>query len=448
MNVKFDAPQHGYDSRETGAVMRNRLADRVGCHQLRNGSNIYLLENHANQTVDLMGFLEGGMFKEPSSQTGISNLCVSMLDRGTVNYTHSDLSEALESNGALLSFHLTPEMMTFRVRCLAEDFAMLLQILGETLSTPTFPADQLKLVKEDARSGLREAAYDTFFKAYERCAGLLLGDEHPYAREPLGTLENIERFSRDEIAAYHRDYLLGAPLQIAIVGDIDPDDTLALLEKHLGSLPVSGGEVTAGALRESGVARSPGTLSREHIAIADKEQVDIVFARPGVARCERRFDAYGLANFIFGGSFVSRLNKQLRDNEGLTYGAQSAIVSGLHPGFWYSYIGVAASDVERAVAGTLREMKHFAADGITADELETARLHLTGSFPIRLETNRVVAAVLLNGIRIGLGLDYIDTYFDRVAAITKDEVDAAGRDLFNADDLVIVSSGNGSGKMD
>lgn len=450
----IDSPQHGNSAGaaggagNSGTISRSRLADRIGRYRLSNGSPIYLLENHSNQTVDLMGYLEGGLFNETAEEQGIANLCVAMLDRGTTRYDHDALSHALESNGAMLSYHLTPEVITFRIRCLSEDFALLIDILGETLRAPTFPEEELRLVKEDARAGLREAAFDTFFRSYECCAARLLSQAHPYAREPLGTAINIDRFSREDVAAYHQRRILGTPLQLAIVGDIDQTATLALLEKHLGGLTSNGPDAASRSLSEAGVARSPGKIYREHIPIADKEQVDIMFGRPGIARSDRRFDAYGLANFIFGGTFVSRLNKQLRDNEGLTYGAQSALVSGLHPGFWYAYVGVGADDVEQAVTGTLREMKTIGTDGITPAELETARLHLTGSFPIRLETNRVVAAVLLNGMRIGLGIDYIDTYFERVAAITLEEVNAACRDLFAADDLVIASAGQGSGEVD
>ena len=241
---------------------------------------------------------------------------------------------------------------------------------------------------------------------------------------------------------------------------------LALLEKHLGSLPQGedSDRPAAAAARSEGermggegetIERQPGegkptergtteprqSPRRDHIPIPDKEQVDIVFMRPGVARVSPEFRASALANFLLGGSFVSRLNQQLRDAQGLTYGAQSTIASGLHPGLWSCHIGVHPTNVERAVEAVIGEMRRFAEEGAGEDEVETARRHLTGSFPIRLETNRAVASVLLEGIRTGWGLDFIDSYAERVQAITREQVNAAARGLFNTADLVTVSAG-------
>ncbi len=436
-------------------VKQSTITDSVVSTELTNGIGVYLLENHTNSTVDLMGYIEGGLFVEDGDDQALANLCVSMLDRGTTARSHETISEQLESNGAMLSYNLTPELITFRIRCLSEDLPLLLGLLGETLAEPAFPVDQLKIAKEDARAGLREAAYDTFSRAYESAAKQLLGADHPYARDPMGIESVINRLTAADLSDFHQQSILGSRIQLAIVGDIEPESTKALLEKHLSGVRADkssgitpGSHIVSSAplflpdwIANQAQLPTPVGVNRSHITIPDKEQVDIIFTRPGIARSNDSFDAYGMANFLFGGSFVSRLNKQLRDNEGLTYGAQSALVSGLCPGFWYSYIGVSGDDVEQAITGTLREMKQFAAEGATEEEFATARLHLTGSFPLRLETNRVVAAVLLNGIRIGLGISYIDDYFSRVENISLDQVNTAARDLFNADNLYIVSSG-------
>ncbi|MCK4303977.1 MAG: insulinase family protein [Candidatus Eisenbacteria sp.] len=412
------------------------LAERVQAAGLRNGTHVYLLESHTHPTVDLVGFIEGGLFIEDPLQAGVANLSISMLDRGTRRRDQAAISEALESNGARLSYGLTPEVVILRGRCLSEDLELLLDILGDTLLAPTFPENELRLVKEEAQAGLREAAFDTYARAHDRGSDLLLGRDHPYARDPLGREEILDELERSDLEVYHRAAVAGARMWLAVVGDFDPGRMLALLEQSVGALP-RGEELALG--QRQGLF--PTGIRREHVHIADKEQVDIVFMRPGVSRTDPRFDAFAVANFLFGGSFVSRLNLQLRDAEGLTYGAQSTVISGLHPGFWCAYVGVNPSHVEKAVEGTLREMERFAEEGVRESELEIAQQHLTGSFPIKLETNRAVAAVLLDGIRSGRGLDFIDRYAEYVRGVTPAQVNEAARSMLSMRDVVIASAG-------
>lgn len=440
------------------------IADRVSTLELPNGVRVYLLENHANTTVDVVGLLEGGLGREDSEQAGVANLAISMLDRGTRRRDHAQIATTLESNGALLRYGLLQECMVLRGRCLSEDLEMLLELAGETLCEPTFPEDQIRLVKEDALVGLREAMFDTLDRAQRRATGLLLGSQHPYARHPLGDEAVIESLRRSDLQHYHTRTSVGRDMSLAVVGDIDPQRVRALLEEHLGKLP--GGEASevvphegaageadsrrkaageAALQQDAGNTASAGGVVREHVEIPEKGQVDLIFMRPGVARTDPGFEAYGLANFILGGSFISRLNLQLRDREGLTYGAHSLIASGLQPGVWFASTGVAPADVERAVDGVLREIRRLAEEGVGEEELEMARQHLTGSFPIRLEANRVVASVLLDSVRSGRGLDYIDRYTERIRGISCAQVNAAARQLFATDSIVIVSAGTLAG---
>jgi len=415
------------------------IAERVRVSRLPNGVEAYLLENHTNSTVDVVGYIDGGMFLEDPGLSGVAQLCTSMLDRGTKHRDHGAIADALESNGARLGYGLRAEVVTFRARCLSEDLAMLIEILGDTLAFPAFPEDQLRLVIEDAKAGLREIAYDTYTRAYRRGTSLLLGPAHPYAREPLGREDVLEVLSSTDLHAYHeRAVAAGSRMRLAVVGDIDVAATETLLVNNLGAIPR--GDVNVD-YRAGELARE--TRGRDHVAVRDKEQIDVVFLLPGIARTSDRFTAGSLANFLLGGSFVSRLNQQLRDQEGLTYGAQSVITSGLHSGLWSAYVGVHPQNLERAVEGTRREVRRLASEGAGEEELQLAREHLTGSFPIRLETNRVVGAVLLEGIRSGKGLDFIDRYTERVRSVTLDDVNAAARELWLSGEPVVVTAGTG-----
>lgn len=448
------------------------ISARVQDLVLPNGAKTYLIENHADVTVDVLGLFEGGLFLEPPEQAGLANLTLAMLDRGTRRRTENEISDAIESNGLQLDYTLLRECAGVRARCLSEDLPLLLELMGETLTEPTFPEEQLALVREQVLVDLEQIAYDTFEQAARRAATRLFHGGHPYAREALGEADRLVKLTTNDLESYRLRALTGPRMSLVVAGHIDPAETTALVRRHLGALPEESGGKSA--LEASETAAAPGAhadapfktpeahaggrlaapqtrtatqpaVRREHVPIADKEQVDIVFMRPGIARTEPGFEAYGLANFIFGGSFVSRLNQRLRDRAGLTYGAHSAIISGRFPGYWLASTGVPPQQVERAVALVIEELTRFVEEGVSAEELAVAQDHLTGAFPIRLETNQALAALFLDGIRYGRGRDYLERYPERLRAVTRDAVNAAARRLIDPGDLIVVSAGSGNG---
>jgi len=452
-------------------VNHSSIADRMRDRVLANGARVYLLENHADVTVDVVGFFEGGLYLEAPEQSGVADLTLAMLDRGTRRRSENEIAIALESNAIRLDYSLVREGAAVRGRCLSEDLPLLLELMGEMLAEPSFPEEQLALAKEQALVDLRQAAYDTFEQATRRAASLLLGPRHPYAREPQGEPEIVPALTRADLDAYRRRALTAPRLSLAVVGDIDPDATAEWLARRLDALPgeppparPAGGDATTAATQAApawpgipgpgeAIPGEPGPLAplrgrgvvREHVPLSDKEQIDLVFLRPGVARTTSDFENYGVANFILGGSFISRLNHRLRDSAGLTYGASSSIVSGRSPGCWLANVGVHPRDLERAIEMVREELARFAGEGVGEEELAVARDHLTGAFPLRLETNRSVAALFLDGIRYGRGRDYLSRYVDCLRAVDRPRVDAAARRLIDPEEMVIVSCGSRAG---
>jgi len=416
------------------------IAERVAVADLAGGVRVHLLENHANATVDVVGLIEGGLRGEPPELPGVADLTFAMLDRGTQRRDERALAEALESNGAVLEYGLGPEVAVLSARCLSEDLALLLEILGETLCEPAFPEAQLALEREETLVALRESAFDTFDRAFRRAVGRLRGEHDIYARDPLGTEAVVARLTRADLAAHHRRAVCAAGLSLAVVGDIDPAQTLDLLERNLAGLPPAGAAAPANGT--GGARPAAAGAAWERVPVPDKEQVEIVVAAPGVSRADPGFEAAAVANFIFGGSFVSRLNQQLRDAAGLTYGTQSQILSGRDAGCWVASAGVHPDSVERAIGMLRGEMERMAEAGVDAAELEMAQQHLTGSFPIRLETNRALASLLLESVRFGRGLDYVDRYPARIRGLTLEEVNAAARRLLGAPEPVVVAAGD------
>jgi len=432
---------------------REPYAPHVSVVRLEPGIDLYLLRRRAVPRFDLIGLLEGGLCAEPAEESGVADLVLSMLDRGTPARDEQAIARLLESLGAQLAYRLTRETAIVEVHGLSEDLEPVVALMGETLCRPTFPAAELVQAQREAQAALREEAHDGFERAYQRAAARFFGERHPYARSLTGAAAIIPQLGREALARHHARTIAADRLTLAAVGDFDAtrmsdalNAALAPLAKRaaLGPAPLAPQRrCKRSPPRRQRAGTSAGAPPLEHVALADKEQVDLVWLGPGVARDDPGFDAAALASFLIGGSFVSRLNARLRDREGLTYGAHCGLSGGRAPGCWYATLGVEPAAVERAVRLVTEELSRFAGEGPVAGELEAARQHLAGAHPLRLETNRSLAAAMLALVRHGRPLTDLDRYPERLAALDGEAVTAAARRMVDFDQITVATAGAG-----
>jgi zinc protease len=425
-----------------GTATRPAGASKVRTHKevLGNGIRTLVRPNRANQTVEIVGRCEGGMLLEGESQ-GLAHATARMLDRGTEQHTRSEISEILEGLGASISLRSSIEVLGFHVKCLREDLQTVVPLLSEILRAPTFPGGEWEIVRQQILNSIRESRQDTFDRAFHKAMGLLCGEENVYARMGQGSEETLDSISPEDMRQLHKGSVAGRRFTVAVVGDVSPDEGVDLVKTHLGSIPAGEDYPTReeAGRRLSGI--EPHGRHYEHVELPEKSQVDLILVRPGMSRVDRRYDPASVANYILGGHFSSRLNKQLRDNEGLTYGTYSRLRPGLGTVPWYASIGVHPENFEKAREGLLREMKRLREGGVGDEEFQDAIQHLTGSFSVRLETNGAVANMLVDGERYGMGSDVIETYVDRILAISKDQVEEQAQSLFDPENVAMASAG-------
>ncbi|MBU1948489.1 MAG: insulinase family protein [Candidatus Eisenbacteria bacterium] len=407
---------------------------------LDNGATLLVRSNRSNQTIEIAGRFEGGMLLEGAGR-GMTHALAQMWDRGTQRRKRAEIAEILEGLGAGISFQGSIEVFGFNMKCLSEDLETVTGLLAEMLKEPAFPDEEWEIVRAQMLNTIRESRQDTFDRAYYRCMEMLCGAENLYARFPMGSEEDLAGISVADLSRLHSKALAASSLTVAAVGDVEAGDAIDLLRRTLGDLvPGRPFPTREEARRWTGFAPPAGS-PRDHVELPEKFQVDMVFAKPGLARDDAGYDPAYVANFILGGYFSSRLSKQLRDNEGLTYGVYSRLRPGLGIVPWYISIGVHPSNMEKAREGVLREMKILCETGVKDDEFEDAIQHLTGSFPVRLETNRAVADMLLDGERYGHGPDVIEKYVDRLRRIKKADVETQAVRLFEPESMVLASAG-------
>lgn len=386
--------------------------------ELSNGIVVLAYENHNSPSVVIGGYLWAGSLSEAAEQAGLSNLTATMLMRGTDSRTFDQINEALESVGAQFGFRSGVHSVGFGGKSLAEDLHLLLGVLSDSLQHPIFPSDETEKVRGQNLTDLQRRAYDT-----RRMARLtfneLLFPNHPYGRSVQGYEETISGLARDDLSRYYRERYSPQGTVVAIVGAVSPQDALDQVQAALGSWRAP----DAVPNRSIPPSVSLAERRRRLAPIPGKTQSDIIIGWPGMTRSDPDFVKANLANTILGTfGMMGRLGDSVRDEQGLAYYVYSRLEAGLGTGPWLAIAGVNPANVERAIDGILGEVRRLCDEPVAGEDLADSQSFLTGTLPLRLETNEGVVSALLDMERYELGLDYLQRYASLVQAVGVQDV--------------------------
>ncbi len=404
---------------------------------LENGITVLVRSNFASQSVVLSGFLHAGSLYDPAEKLGLAQFTASMLMRGTARHTFDGLFDLLEANGARLGYRGHTHTTGFSGKALAEDLPLLLNVLAETLFTPTFPADEMEKLRAQWLTSLALRAQDTAEMA-ELAFDRLVYRDHPYARPDDGYPETIQAITRDDVAAFHQTHYGPRGMVIAVVGAVAPQEAIEAISQALGGWqnpsqpeppalpPVSPLETTV----------------RADVPIAGKSQADIVVGAAGPARTADDYIPAMVGNTILGRfGLMGRIGDAVREQAGLAYYAYSALQGGYGPGPWEVNAGVAPQNVEKALELIIAEIRRFVTEPVSAEELADAQAGIVGSLPLSFESNQGVAGALLTMERHGLGLDYYRRLPDLVRGVTPEAILQAAQHYLDPDRLAIGVAG-------
>ena len=386
--------------------------------ELPNGIVVLAYENHSSPSVVLGGSLWAGAIGEASQQAGLASFTAGMLMRGTERRTFGQINESLESVGAQLGFGSGVHTVGFGGKALAEDLDLLLEILADALQHPTIPAGEAEKLRGQILTALQRRAHDT--RAVARLAfDALLYPDHPYGRSVQGYEETISALSCDDLVNFYKGHYSPQGMVVAVVGAVSAD----VVQEKVGAA-LSGWRAPDVEPDRS----LPPTVvlterCREMVWIAGKTQADIMLGWPGMARDDPDFMKAGLANTVLGVfGMMGRLGDSVRDEQGLAYYVYSQLEAGLGAGPWVASAGVNPANVEQAIDGILHQVRRLRDEPVPADELADSQSFLTGSMPLRLETNEGVVNALLEMERYDLGFDYLQRYADLVNTVTVQDV--------------------------
>ena len=396
------------------------------------GIEAWLVREQTVPLVSLNYAFHGGSSQDEAEKSGAANLAADLLDEGAGDLDGKTFHERLESHAIELSFHVGRDDFRGSLRALNEHREEAFDLLRLALTAPRFDAEAIERVRGQELSSLRRDTTNPNDLA-SRSWWQTAFPGHPYGRESKGTLETVPRITADDMRDYVRRVFARNELTISIVGDVDAKTAGELIDRAFAGLPAKND------LKPVATA-SPRGLGRRIVINVDVPQAVVTFGGQGIARNDPDFMAAYIVNHILGGgSFSSRLYKEVREKRGLAYGVSDSLM-------WFKraavVIGGTATRADRtgdALAIIELETKRMAENGPTADEMAAAKSFLKGAYALLLDSSSKIAAQLTQIQLDNLGIDYIQRRGAMIDAVTVADAKRVAKRLYGGGMLVTVA---------
>ena len=418
------------------------FAERTTRKVLRNGIILDVVENRAVPTVAIRGIAFAGEVAAPAGKPAIPALTTAMLQRGTKSRTKEQIGALLDDAGATRSYFAGTNDASINLNGLSRDLPLLIDVLADELKNPAFNAEELAKAKKELETSVLRLDDATSSRGMERLTQVVYPEGHPYrasGREKM--LASISAATEGDLRAFHTARFTGAGLILAIVGDVDPAKTIALVEKHLGDIP-RGERFSASKLARTAAGEKP---VREAVTMKGKANMNIIMgSASGLRRNDPDFEAALIANAALGqNALSSRIGRRVRDTEGLSYSLASRFgYSDELDGMWYVNVNVAPQNLEKAMKSTREEIEKFAREGLTDAEVESQKSFFAGNYQVGLGSNAGIASALVTAEKFGFGPKYLDEYPARMRAVTKEQANQAMKLHFFPDRLHVIVAGD------
>ena len=405
---------------------------------LDNGIVVLVYENPAVESVTLQGSLRAGSIYEPLEQNGLASMTAAGLMRGTQARDFETLHSTLEDSGAELDFGAGKHAIDFNGKALAEDLALIVEVLADVLRNPTFPEAEIEEERAKRITELHFAEQDTRYMAGRSFRQSLYPNHHPYHYSTYGSVDSLNQLTPEAIHMFHQQQYGPADMRIVVVGAVNADSAVSIIADKLGDWH----NAQQSAAPNLPALESPETIVREGIPLAGKTQSDIVMGSLGPSRHADDFIAASLANSILGEfGMMGRIGDVIREQLGLAYYAYSRLEAGQGPGAWHITAGVAPENVELTIEKAQDEVRRLTTELVSAEDLDDNQSYFTGRLPLQLESNAGLASAIHTMERYQLGLDYLMRYRETIYSISREDVLAAAQHYLHPGKLVISVAG-------
>ena len=405
---------------------------------LANGAELIVAEKHDLPLVSFTITLLGGANQfEPAGRQGLAGLTASMMSEGTATRDGEALSNALQLLGTSVSVGFGSESGSIGFLSTTSKFAPTLDILADMLLHPTFPAEALERLRGQRLVALTQAKAQPRSIADRVFPRVVYGNAHPYGL--FSTEESYKSITRDDIVAFHKSYFEPGRALVTVVGDVGATTVQAVINKALAGW-------TKGGEKPTFTYPAVPTPKPTTIFLVDRPgaaQSTFAIGNPGPPRSTPDFFALSVMNTILGGMFQSRLNANLREDKGYSYGVNSGFAYGKGPGPFRAGGDIVSAKSDAALAEFMKELKGIVDDRpVTDEELATAKdsliQRLPGAFASVQGINGAIASLWTQGLPDA----YYQQYTRNIAAVTAADVARVAKQYIDLAHLAIVIVGD------
>ena len=404
--------------------------------ELSNGLKLMIVEHHELPLADFILLVRTGHEADPPRHSGLASLAASMLDEGAGKRTALEIADQAAFLGVRLGTGSSWDLSSVSLHTPTAQLDSALSLFADVALRPTFPQAELDRLRTELVTRIiqnRDRATVIADQAYN---ALLFGAEHPYGRPTIGTEASLKQITRADIRRHYDGYYRPNNATLIVVGDVNPAD----IERRVNALfggwqrrqvpPVNYARVPGGHATTVYLIDKPGAA-----------QSSFRIGSVGVARATTDYFPLMVMNTVLGGSFTSRLNNNLREVKGYTYGANSGFAMRAQPGPFTARAEIVAAKSDSALLEFMKELRNIR-DTVPASELDKAKRYLQLQLPNQFETTTDIAQQLVPLAVYGLPLDYYNVYAQRIAAVTQADIQRVARTYVDPSKLNIVIVGD------
>ncbi len=407
---------------------------------LASGMRVWTVEQRAVPLTTLLWLLPVGAAADPAGQPGLAALVGDLLDEGAGDRSALEVHETLSRLGARLDTDVGADATTLTLTVLSRNLDRALELLAELVCRPRFDAEEFERVRERRLHRLVQLR-DLPPAVADRVFLELLYPGHPYGHLAVGTEASLRRFTVDDVRAFHRRAYAASRATLIVAGDGEQDQLAAAAARAF-----DGAALGAAADVVDAAAIPPPDPPGTRIALVDRPgaaQSELRIGRVATSRHSPDYHALLVLNMVVGGQFVSRVNLNLREEKGYTYGVRSSFDFRRGPGPFVLQMSVQTDVTRAAIEESLREIDAVRADRpVEPRELDIARAALIRGYPRSFETAPQIARACAQLALYELADDYFTQFVPRVQAVAAEDVTRAAHRYLSGDGLVTLVVGD------
>jgi predicted Zn-dependent peptidase len=407
---------------------------------LSNGLTLAVVEMHKVPVVDVQLLVDAGAARDPSAAPGLATFTATMLQQGAGARSALDVADEAAFLGAQLGTAASFDGATASIHVPKRRLEAALDLLADVVLRPSFADSEIVRQRELRAAQLVQQRDEPVAVANVAFPAIVYGREHPYGHPLNGTDSATARLARERVAEFYRTYYRPNGARLLIVGDVTLAEARRLAAARFGGW--ERGDVPAFPSPPA-----PPPAAARTVYLIDKPgaaQSVVRIGHAGPVRTTPDWFALEVLNTIVGGAFTSRLNQNLRETHGYTYGAFSQFAPRRLGGAFVALASVVTAKTDSSLIEFLKELRRIRDDTVAAPELAKAKAYLTLGLPGDFETTGGAAARFRELLSFGLPLDYYDHYVDRIKAITAADVQRVARQYIDPDHFDIVVVGDKS----